>query len=516
MGMFDFNAAVGRVAGRRIGLEDAVALRAELGRLGIDEALVYHALAAEADVLHGNRLLVEQLAGQQGLHACWVMTPSALGDLPEAGAWVGQALEAGVRAVRLFPRHSLYSLHDWCCGALCGALAEAGLPLVLDFGEHHWSEQVIPWRETAELCDRHPALRVVIPGVTTGEVRDAVGLITRCPNAYLESHALSVPDVYRVLARAGLIDRIVFGTGLPSRAGECAVEHAVRSGLGACEERAVLENNARRLLRLPASQGVSGPAAAGVGGMVIDAHAHCGAWERTMTRVRTPEGFLSEMDRCGVGQMILSSFTAIHGETPRGNAETAAFIARGAGRLYGFMAVNPHYPEEIGPGLREYFEGTKGFVGLKLHCALHRVQLQHAGYHEALSYASAHALPVLVHGGGGDDWRGVAERYPGAPIIMAHGCLWDGSDPAGHALYAPLRGTANLYTDLAGSGVHRNALRALIDLAGADKVLFASDFPMFDMGFALGRVVRGPLCATEQAALCGGTAQRLFARLPHA
>lgn len=512
MRLFDINAAVGRVAGARIGFGDAPALRAELNRLGIHEALVYHQLSAEADIEFGNRLLADLLAGQPGLYACWGMTPPVLGDLPEPAGWVREAAASGVRAVRLFPRHSLYTLGEWCCGALCAALEAEDLPLLLDFGDHHWSERVIPWREVNDLCVGHPRLAVIVTGVTTGEVRDAVPLLTRLPNLHAESHALSVPGVFHAFAQEGLLNKILFGSGLPCRAGECAIEQLLR-GLNGSELEAVADTNARRLLRLPPSVNIDAGPAAHAPAEVFDAHAHCGAWERTITRIRRPEDFLTEMDRCGVARMALSSFAAIHGETPQGNRETAAFLAAGADRLFGYMAVNPHYPEETGGELRRCFEESPGFVGLKLHCALHCAQLQHPGYREALEYANAHALPVLVHGGGGDDWEGVANRYPNAPIIMAHGCLWDGFDPAGREVYAPLRRVFNLYTDLAGSGVHRGALRALVDLAGADKVLYASDFPMFDMGFALGRVTRSTLTPQEQDAVCGGNARRIFKRI---
>jgi hypothetical protein len=513
MSCFDFSAALGRMAASPAGFSSPAELKAELSRLGIHEALVYHQLAAEADVDFGNRQLSCAIEGEAGLYPCWVMTPPTLGDLPEPAAWVREAVAAGVRAVRVFPRHSLYSLGDWCCGPLCAALEAEGLPLILDFGERHWSERLVPWGEVRELCARYPRLPVVVTAVTTGEARDAVGMLRHAPNLHLECHAFSVPDVFRTLAREGLVSRLLFGTGLPARAGECAVEQAARSGLSPEELSALCAGNARRLLGLDPSSCDAEISPAPTRGPVIDMHAHCGAWERTLTRIRAPEDFLGEMDRCAVQQMVVSSFAAIHGETPLGNAQTAEFVSAGEGRVFGYMVVNPHYPEETRADLRRYFEDEPGFVGLKVHCTLHGVQAQHPGYGEALEFASDQGLPVLVHGGGQDDWRGVAARHPGAPIIMAHGCLWNGFDSAGREQYAALRTVPNLYVDLAGSGVHRGALRVLVDLAGADKVLFASDFPMFDMAFALGRVVRSTLSPAEQTAICGGNARRLFRRI---
>ena len=135
MSLFDFNVALGRAASPVGGAFDTPAqLLEELARLEIGEALVYHTLAAEADVMRGNRLLSEQLAGHSTLHPCWVMAPSALGDLPEADRWVREAHDAQVRAVRLIPRHSLYSLTEPCIDGLLTELGSAHMPLVIDFG----------------------------------------------------------------------------------------------------------------------------------------------------------------------------------------------------------------------------------------------------------------------------------------------------------------------------------------------------------------------------------------------
>ena len=100
MFLLDFNVALGRSASPVGGsFDDAQQLLGEMRRLGIDEALVYHYLAAEGDVLLGNRLLLAELAGHPELHACWIVAPPVLGDLPAPAAWVDEAVAAGARLV---------------------------------------------------------------------------------------------------------------------------------------------------------------------------------------------------------------------------------------------------------------------------------------------------------------------------------------------------------------------------------------------------------------------------------
>lgn len=512
MNLFDFNVALGRVPNSRNGFSGAEELIAGLCRLGIGEALVYHRLAADADILLGNRLLLDALRGYPMLHSCWVMAPSAVDDLPDPGSWVAEAVRSGVCAVRLFPRHSLYTLADWCVGPLLAALELARVPLLLDCNPHHSSERVIPWDRVGTLCERHPKLPVVVIGTTVGETRDVLALLRRASNLYLEYHAFSLPDILGSMVREGLSDRLIFGTGLPLRAGECVVEQTVRSGLNNGDLSAVAAGNARRLLGLPESTAAPmnpypRPSE------VIDMHAHVGAWERTCTPVRTPDDVVVSMRRCGVEKMVVSSFAAIHGEMHGGNAQTAAIVREFPKRLYGYAVINPHYPEETESELKRCFSEDGGFVGLKLHCSLHGVQLQHAGYERAFSFAHERELPVLVHGGGEDRWTEVAERYPQAQFIMAHACAWDGVEPEGRELYSQVRGVENLYVDVAGSAAHRGALVKLVELVGVDKVLFGSDFPMFDLAFELGRVTGSGLDPAQQAAICAGNALRVFKNL---
>ena len=333
-------------------------------------------------------------------------------------------------------------------------------------------------------------------------------------NLYLEISSFIVPDALARLAHQGLAHQLVFGTGMPRRAGECAVEMTTRSGLGSSDAASVAFGAARRLLHLPETSGAPWPdRSLQLDAAVIDTHIHYGSWERTCSPPTTPDAIVASMNRCGVDKVIGSSFSAIHGEMRIGNQETADATRLFPDRLFGFCVINPHLPRMVDEELDRCFEDSENFVGLKLHCGLHEVQLQHRGYDHALGYADEHRLPVLVHGGGKDDWDSVTTTFPGANFIMAHACSWDGFADEGRALYARLPGTPNLYVDVAGSAAWRGALRALIDLVGMDRVLYGSDFPMFDFAYELGRVTLSELSEDEKAAVIGGNAKRIFRRL---
>jgi hypothetical protein len=517
MTLFDVNVGLGRAASAVGGAFDTPEeLRVELRRLRIDEALVHHQLAAEADIDLGNRLVSEALQDHPDLHTCWVMAPPALGDLADAEIWVRDAMEFNVRGVRMFPVHSLFTPAPWCIGGMASALSEARLPLFLDFGRHHWSKQCIPWGALKELCETYPELSVVVIGTTIGEIRDVCALLAQLPNLHMEYGAFNPPDALGLMAERGLASQLLFGTGMPVRPGECVLAQTLDSGLKPNDLEAIASGNARRLLRIDEPVGESlldvHPVTP-VPGVVVDAHGHYGCWERTITPVRSGEAIVASMKRCGIHKFVASSFAAIHGEMRIGNAETAGLCKAYPDNLYGYCAINPHYPEEIGPELKRCFEEAEGFVGLKFHCMLHESQLHDDGYTPALEFANEHELPILVHAGGRDDWEGMSERYPNANFILAHACSWDGFNPVERDYYAMAKHLPNIYLDVAGSGAFRGALRKLVDLVGLKKVVYGSDFPLFDFAFELGRVTLSDLGRSEQVALCGGNAARLYKRM---
>ena len=68
MPLFDLNVTLGRTALPAGAPFDTPGdLLEEMRRLRIDEALVCHAIALEADAEYGNALLIEQLRGHQNL-----------------------------------------------------------------------------------------------------------------------------------------------------------------------------------------------------------------------------------------------------------------------------------------------------------------------------------------------------------------------------------------------------------------------------------------------------------------
>jgi aminocarboxymuconate-semialdehyde decarboxylase len=126
---------------------------------------------------------------------------------------------------------------------------------------------------------------------------------------------------------------------------------------------------------------------------------------------------------------------------------------------------------------------------------------------------NAVALSHLVFGG-------VLDRFPGLRIVAAHGGgylptflgrsdhAWEVRPEARGCAHRPSTYLSRLHFD---SLVHSpEALRALVRVVGAERVLLGSDFP-FDMGVPdpVARLAAADLTPAEQHAVLSGNAVRL-------
>ena len=206
--VFDVNCAVGPWPTDRPRYETVGGLLAEMERLGIERALVSHTLARTYDPVYGNRLLMEQIAGQEALLPCWTLLPPACGEMGSVDELLTQMSRAGVRAVRLYPAEHTYSLAEWQCGELFEALSERCYVVLLDLAQSNWGE-------IERVCRTYPRLALVVTWVGYRQLRPLFALLGRYSNLYCDLSNLSTYlGIEEILDRFGS-EQLVFGTGLP-------------------------------------------------------------------------------------------------------------------------------------------------------------------------------------------------------------------------------------------------------------------------------------------------------------
>lgn len=247
---------------------------------------------------------------------------------------------------------------------------------------------------------------------------------------------------------------------------------------------------------------------------IVDVHAHLGPYSLFLIPSSGIDAMVGVMDRTGVRQAVLASNRAIQHDAHAGNTETLRAADRFPGRITAYAVVNPWQRPE-----RELarLETDPRFVGIKVHPDLHEYPLSGPLYEPVWEHSSRTGIPVLTHtwyGSAFDDPAhvgAVLARHPGARVILGH----SGVSPAGMAAsIAVAREHPSAYLEICGSSMTGALLRWLVSEAGADRVLFGSDFPFIDQRLSLGRVAGAGLDPAAATAVLGGNARLLFGRLP--
>ncbi|PXY17605.1 hydrolase [Prauserella coralliicola] len=143
---------------------------------------------------------------------------------PGAASYVDAALRAGVRCVKAHVQVGAYDPRDPLLDGAWGALADAGVPVVIHCGHGPLRGEHTGLDVFAEVLARHPRLVTVLAHAAMPEYDRALALVAEYPRVYLDTTMVGVPFTESFMplpgdwpARlAGIADRVVLGTDFPN------------------------------------------------------------------------------------------------------------------------------------------------------------------------------------------------------------------------------------------------------------------------------------------------------------
>jgi predicted TIM-barrel fold metal-dependent hydrolase len=293
--------------------------------------------------------------------------------------------------------------------------------------------------------------------------------------------------------------------------------------------------------------------------VIIDAHTHvfpASVRERRESLLATEPAFaeiyadagaamatagelLAHMDEAGVDRAIICNFAwhddALIDET---NEYLLGAAATSGGRLIPFVtpplagagrhggvdadeAVGQRKGDPRAKVRQLSSDGARGFGELRP--ASSGYALANSDEADLLIWASsAYDMPLLVHasepvghhyrgkaGGPIDDLFTFLGMAPSVTVIAAH---WGGGLPFFAHMPEVRDALANVYVDTAASHLlyHPRIFRTMIDVLGAEKILWGSDFPLASQLNDLQRLHGAGLDEAELAAIAGGNAASLL------
>ena len=243
---FDCSASFGR---RRIIHKGSFWQLDELNRkmvhYGIENALVYHAMASDYEPLEGNMLLLDEIKEQPHLKPVWVVMPHQTGEFPPPGELQAQLKRYDIRAVRLTPgaSNASYSLAEWSCGLLFAMLEKCKIPTMLAASQINWNYQILH-----DVLEAHPLLHLILTDMPYHGARSIYPLMEKFPHLYIETIGFKVFNgIEDGCCRFGS-GRFIFGSSAPLYSGGSAAGMVRYAQISDEDKRAISSGNLEKML----------------------------------------------------------------------------------------------------------------------------------------------------------------------------------------------------------------------------------------------------------------------------
>jgi predicted TIM-barrel fold metal-dependent hydrolase len=527
MRFFDSNVILGRY-NEWSGREPITpgALLQTMDHFGIHEALVLDSLSVGHHAIDGNRRIVQVAADHPRLHPAWVGLPPASRELPPGADLVAQMAEQGVRALFLYPNQYHFTLDDWCVDRLLGPLAERRVPVFIcpdETGGTRYGlrgQDMTDWPGVVRVCRTFPELPVIVVEKRISyALRTMYEALEACPNLHVEISTLWLHHVIEFVCREWGAERLVFGSGLPTRDPGAALGQLIFADVTSQELEAMAGGNLRRMLSWNATAPLAEHAVAfpepvdelhaiarnhgSLRGQGFHcAHGHVGHTYLLHIPDSSLEDIVAEMDRFGLERAVVFCNGGLASDEVYGNNLVAAAVKRYPDRFIGFVCANMQRPpDEIRRELERGF--AMGMQGIKIHPQFSGYDTDGLNVELACAVADEHRCLIVNH-----DWGSterivsLCRKYPNAGFMTGH--TSPQAIPAAQEVDNLTIGTCPL------NGY--STLERFVEGVGAERIAFGSDLLWNPVGWGMGPILYARIPLAAKRLILGGNIRRLLRR----
>ncbi|MGI6691517.1 MAG: amidohydrolase family protein [Christensenellales bacterium] len=231
---------------------------------------------------------------------------------------------------------------------------------------------------------------------------------------------------------------------------------------------------------------------------IIDAHTHItpyykSGWHQPPEQT-TLKAFIDTYDRLGIDCCVTAPHALVDAMTTEANQAAADAAKEYPGRIYGYISVAPFGGLSVLKQNLSRFGANPAFVGLKF-LGGYNGDYTDPVYRYATNFANEAGCPLLCH-----TWadtpslavmREMAETHPNLHLICAH--LGGGSKSLTLKAVQIVRQVPNFHLETCGSLWNEIAYEELVDMIGADRIIFGTDAINLGTNFDFGRVAFSPL-----------------------
>jgi len=500
-----------------------------MDRCEIDGALVAHTHSFRADATEARARLAAETAKAHGrLFPLWTALPADGGDFEQPHDFVRKAVDAGVRAVKLYPKSHRYPVVIDVIGPMLEALQSARFLVMLEVGELGASDTEV-YAGYHAIASAFPRLPLLGQGFNWGHQRTVTALMERCPNFHVEFSRYQINRAIEVYARRFGVERLLFGTGAPALSAGAARAFVDYADLDETAKRLIAGGNLARLLGGLAPQPCQPPpentgdallARARQGlpvldSPVLDAHCHVLApgshgGASVVCYHGDAAGIVQIASRLGTQATAMMSWSGpLGGDMTGGNDVVAQAVRQFPGQVIGVAYLNAshHTSAELEAEMRLRVD-EQGFLALKPYMNTG------AAYSDPLwepvwRFGDQRGLYALFHldSGGIESVKRIAAAHPGLECVVAHS---GGSWTMARQVADAMRSLPNIWAEVTLTNVTLGAIEHLAQQGDEDRVLYGTDAPMRDPRPQFGWVVWARLPDTARRKILGGNFARLL------
>ena len=226
---------------------------------------------------------------------------------------------------------------------------------------------------------------------------------------------------------------------------------------------------------------------------VIDAHTHLGpyhmsGWHQKYDRTDTAS-VLEDLARVGIDCIVTAPHPMVQGRMDEANRLAAEAARQFPGKVYGYVSIVPAQGMDAVRQALQTYGDDPAFLGLKFLTGYHGSLLQ-PEYEYAMDFANERRCPVLCHEYGNipdrQDFVCALKTRHDMKLLIAH---QGGGFAADTRACAPIiRSHENAYMELCGSLDNQLPVEAIVELVGADKLIFGTDAINLDPKYEIGKV----------------------------
>ena len=246
---------------------------------------------------------------------------------------------------------------------------------------------------------------------------------------------------------------------------------------------------------------------------LIDMHTHMGPEYCYYYPEHDADSMVRYMDECGVEMIVSAPCEDLFVKGFR-RQDIANAMKKYPDRIKGYFSFNPNVPATA-QEMEQAFRENPGYVGLKFLPDYHRTNINEGTYLDALAFANEKGLILLSHTWGlsmngeqcnsADKIAWIMENYPNIRFIMGHSIQGQTELAVDIA-----KNFENAYLDLCDTGRFNGLVEKMVAEAGAHKVLFATDAPMYGYRFIQGAVLAADITDAQKKMILRDNAARLL------